>query len=1079
MSEFGQDLIVRARLVLPRPRRYLLQRPALNARILQAQRYRLSIVQANTGYGKSTALVAALQTGPLPLLWYSITESDQEPLLFLLHLIYAFRSRWIGFGAMALQVMQQAGTAPFSHRAVIDAISNEFIGLPDGRAVLVLDDYHLVNRASPIGVIVDHLLEVLPPQLHLIIAARQRPALKTLTDWSVKGELWEIGQRDLAFSADEIDALFRTEYQFPLTAGQVQRLAEETEGWVIALQIIWHSLQSGVASTPDQILAALPSSLEDLFAYLAREVLSRRPLPIQRFLLRTSILRQLEPAACDWLLGWHGSAALLQELYDDNLFLVHLGDAYRYHHLFHDFLRHALQIQAVPDAGDVRSLHGQAAFYYQERRNPEEAIAHWLAAEEYEAAADLMARTGEGLVRNGRLDVLSEWVTALPLATLEDYPILMIQMGELCRFASRFDEALAWYRQAQERYLSLRDVAGASRALRGQAVVYLDTVRPIKAESLLQEALRLVDGQPDREEKARLLDLMAENMTNRGKSEEAAALRRQARELLEEGPSDADRHVRVLLRTGRLDEVWAILEERAADERRRFRPEQFREPRSHRETLLVLSLLHSWQGRPEQARTCAQDGIAIGRSLGSPFIEAVGYMRLGHAWQISDRVDKAERALSCYRQAMEIGERLAVPRTKVEALWGLCRLHGFHGDLAEAERCAQEGIQVALAAGDEWIAALTTAMLAACYVLAGDDQAEPWLDRSANAFRDSGDHFGQCVTQLWRCLLYHRRGEPPKVLTSAVDDLLARVRTHNLQFLFNRVTFLGPPDPASAIPLLIAGRRDWAGPLLIDMGVAPETQFHPGYTLRVNALGRFAVRRGQEVVEDGEWHREKARQLFELLLIRRDRFLWRDEINAALWPDAVEEAAEAQFKVTLNALNRTIEPARPPRAPTLFVQRRGSSYGIHPGAPLWLDAAEFEKQTKRAAKAPSTPEALENYEQALLHYQGDLLPDCLYNDWSRDERERLRQLHLQTCLRAAELLLEQDDMERAIALAERALASDNCCEAAYRLLIRAYLKKDEQVAARRVYERCELALRQEIGVEPMLETAALLGIERS
>ena len=39
---------------------------------------------------------------------------------------------------------------------------------------------------------------------------------------------------------------------------------------------------------------------------------------------------------------------------------------------------------------------------------------------------------------------------------------------------------------------------GISRAWRGQALVYLDTVRPSRAEDLLQEALRLNDGLDDR-----------------------------------------------------------------------------------------------------------------------------------------------------------------------------------------------------------------------------------------------------------------------------------------------------------------------------------------------------------------------------------------------------------------------------------------------------------------------------------------------------------------------------------------------------------------------------------------------------
>jgi len=712
MKGYGQDLVIRAKLVFPRARRYLLQRPVLSARLLEAQYYRLTVVQASTGYGKSTALASALREAPLDLFWYSITETDWEAVLFLLHLVYAFRLRWPDFGELALKRVQEAGTLPRAHRSVINALSNEFVSRGGRKAILVLDDYHLVNASAEVNAIVDHFLDVLPPNLHLIVATRQRPMLKNLVRWRVKGELLEISQQDLAFSAGEIEALFRTQYGLSLSAEQVQRLATETEGWVIALQMIWQGLQSGVAGSLDQILAELPRTLGDLFTYLAQEVLARRPPHVQDFFLRTSVLRQLDPAVCDHLLGWEGSGALLRELDEEGFFLVRQGDAYRYHHLFHDFLH-----QQAQGAGGTRSLHSRAAAYYQQRGEVEEAIYHWLAAGEHETAAGLMVEVSGMLVRRGRFDTVSEWVTALPLFVLEKFPALMYQMGELCRFASRFDEALAWYEQAEERYSLQRDVARASRALRGQAAVYLDTVRPIKAERLLQEALRLVDGQQYREERARLLELLAENMTNRGKWEEAESLHLQARELREEGPGVADLDVRVLLRTGRLDEARAILEERATEERR-F-PRRFREPRAHRETLLVLSLIYAWQGYSEEAFACAQKGIKVGRRLGSPFVEAVGYMRLGHAWQLTGHPQAAERVEALYQRAMESGERLAVPRTKAEALWGLCRLYGFRGEVAAAERSAREGIKVGLGAGDEWIAALIGVTLGASYVIAG------------------------------------------------------------------------------------------------------------------------------------------------------------------------------------------------------------------------------------------------------------------------------------------------------------------------------------------------------------------------
>ena len=95
-----------------------------------------------------------------------------------------------------------------------------------------------------------------------------------------------ITRADLAFSMAEIEALFREQYDYPLSPEQAQALAAETEGWVIALQMVWQGLQSGAAPDLDAVLGRLPSSLEALFDYLAQEVLTRQPPAVQRFLPR-------------------------------------------------------------------------------------------------------------------------------------------------------------------------------------------------------------------------------------------------------------------------------------------------------------------------------------------------------------------------------------------------------------------------------------------------------------------------------------------------------------------------------------------------------------------------------------------------------------------------------------------------------------------------------------------------------------------------------------------------------------------------------------------------------------------------
>jgi LuxR family maltose regulon positive regulatory protein len=1071
-----RDLVIRSQLVPPRQRRGVVRRPRLEARLMDAFEFPLTVVQAGTGYGKSTALAAMTHVVD-DLFWYTITEPDRDPALFLAHLICACERAKAFSCESVLQSLENAA-APVRPDTLTPLINALTLGL-EKETLLVLDDFHLVADVPEIGALLERLIDYCPPRLHVVISTRQRPALATLTRWQIKGRMMTITRDDLAFTADEIGTLFAEQYGYPVSRQQAELLLSETEGWAIALQMIWQSVQSGAAASIDAVLHKLPSTMEALFDYLAEEVLARQPSPVQRFLLRTSVLRRLEPAACDDLLEWDGSAALLAQLHEEGFFVVRMGDAYRYHHLFHAFLRQ----RAATNDPETSSLHQRAGEYYQRVGNLEEAIYHWLAAGELSAAAQMMVQASEALVRDGRVDTMSEWVTALPLPVLEGLPVLMYRMAELCRFASRFDEALAWYEQARERYRIQKDVAGESRALRGQAAVYLDTVRPIKAESLLREALQLVDGQPYREERARLLELMAENMTNRGRWEEAASLRRQAQELREEGPGWGDLDVRVLLRTGRLDEASSVLEERVAAERES--PERFRAPRAHRETLLVLSLVYAFQGQAEGAFTHAQEGIELGRRLGSPFVEAVGYMRLGHAWQINSDRAAFEQALACYQRAMDIGDRLGVLRTKVEALWGLCRLYGMSGDLAAAERCAHEGMDTGTNAGDEWIAALIGTMLGASYAIAGrQEDADSWLLRSATALRDCGDPFGQAAAILWRCLLYHKCAEEP--LISSLASLLDLAEKHHYDFLFQRRSFLGPPDPSLLVPLLILARQqkvspDYASRLLESLSLPADLEFHPGYALHVRSLGSFGVLRGDVSVADSEWHREKARQLLQLLLTNRGRFLQREQILDLLWPDADTATADRLFKVVLNTLQGVLEPERPPRAPTLFVQRRDAAYGLNPTAPLWIDASAFEHVVNQAEAAEdagraakdSSGLALKLYQQALHLYQGDYLSGCLYDDWCRDERDRLRLIYLRVLTSMAKIYLDLGDAEEAIRLCWQALASDSCLEAAYQVLMRACLQQGRRAEALRVYERCVARLRDELDVQPMPETVAL------
>jgi LuxR family transcriptional regulator, maltose regulon positive regulatory protein len=1076
-----KDLVIRSQLIPPRQRRGVLRRPRLEARLLSVLDHPLTLVHAGTGYGKSTAL-CALASVVDPLAWYTITEPDRDPLLFLAHLICAFEGCLPAGCDAALGILEESTGRVVP--AALTPLLNALVEL-DRDAVLVLDDYHLVGDLPEIAALVERLVDYMPPRLHVVLSCRHLPHLAHLARWRAKGQVLSIGRAELVFSGDEVEALFRNVYGWPLSREQAEALAAETEGWVIALQMVWQNLQSDMAPGLDAMLGRLPSTLETLFDYLAQDVLARQPPAHQRFLLTTSVLREMQGTTCDHLLEVEGSGAILRRLYEDGLFVVAVGEGiYRYQHLFHDFLRSRLRGQ--PDGW--RRLHRRAAEHFRQAGHREESVYHLLEAEDYGAAAGLLEEIGPGLVALGRFDSLISWIGRLPPEVQAAHPALDLLLGDVLRLRAHFDEALGRYQAAEARYVAATDRVGLSLALKGQAQVYVDTVRPLKAESLLEDALRLLEPMEHRGETAALLDLLAENKLNLGSPDEAQKLHHEARLLRslrsEADPGDVYLEARAMLRTGRLAEARRLLERRAEEEGQAdaSRPQRF-----HRETLLLLALICALQGDATATERCAREGIAVGRRLQSSFVEAVGMMRLGHALQLrevapwqgglpagraaqSGETPRLVSARECYEGAIERVRDFNVMRTHVEPLWGLCRLHGHAGDLVAARRCADEALEIGGRAGDEWICDLVRATMGAGYATHHvPEEARAWLTRAAEGFEHVGDDLSQAAARLWLALDAWWRGEPEGAL-AVMARLLPQVQAGGWDEILVQRTFLGLWSDQAALPLLVEAWRQgieptYTGRLLRSLGLA-DAEAHPGYGLWVRTLGPFAVWRDDVPVSDGEWRREKARRLFQLLLTQRGQWLYREQLVEQLWPDLAPEAASRDFRVALNALNHALEAGRSRAVPPFFAMRRGTQYGLNPAARIRLDADEFQ----RLAACDDE----ESLRLALALYQDDYLPDCLYEDWPAAERQRLRDLYLSTAERLARRALRARAWDEVVSLCEAILARDDCWEAAYRLLMRAHAAAGNRALVQSTYQRCLAALGDGLGIEPSATTRALL-----
>ena len=1043
--------IILSQLNPPAQRSHVLVRERVNALLAGCLDHPLTILHAGTGFGKTTALLSFIKAHQMPVFWFTVSPTDRDSVVFLVNLFTASNQGAAGIGDEALHMLEMD---EMTHQDALIALLNSFSSQVGGETLLVLEDFHHVRDVPEIMHLVDWMADHLPWKVHLVITTRRSLDFPSINRWLAKDNLLELGDRDLAFDPGEISELFESEYGISLDQGQIQQLFEKTEGWAIGLQMVWQSLRSDPELGVEKILMGEGESRKALFAYLAEEVLERLEPSMQQFLLKTSILAELETETCDFLLDKVDSENYLQQLHTSGLFVDELRPGvYRYHHMFREFL----QSRSDRDAQNVRLLHRKIASYYYANQFWEYAIGHYLKAGDHAKVNQVLEEQGEGLIQDGRYESLEYWIREIPEKVRHFYPYVHFLLGEINRYQSRFEVALNDYHAAERLYELAGNKWGRSLALRGQARIYLDTIRPANADQPLKEALSLLDPVESREDMANLLILIAENQLNLGDPQSAEGYLTRARELSKSNETETDYiTARLLLRTGRIDEGIRLLDQKDMEG---ILPTISRPQRFHREGTLLLSLFHAFRGNLEASEGRARQGIEIGKYLGSSFVQSVGLMRLGHPTQMDELLtftgDGYPRAITMYEESIQ---KVDVSRIHVEPLWGMCRALGFSGRIVEARDQAREALAIARNAGDEWIGILIRISLGASEFLAGNHpEAQAVLTEAETLAIKVKDPLSLCASRIWLALNAWQQGLHNSAMVYC-KKLLPLVQQNHYEYLLTRVTLLGLPQPVMIIPLLIEARNqnlhiDLVNSLLADLK-ALAVEYHPGYDIRVQTLGGFFVWRGRQQLEKQEWKREKARQLMQVLVANKGRWLNREQITTILWPEADPETATNHFKVVLNTLNQVLEPERPAGSQPFFIQRRHEQYGLNPNASIQVDTELFCELLRQKDQ--------DKLDSAASLYRGRYFENETIQEWFVSDEQYYHQLNISTLEMLIDQKMAQDNLETALVYANQLIAWDMLWEPAYGRLLTIYHRMGNLGMVQHVFQQCHQVMAQKL-----------------
>ncbi len=459
---------------IPQPRARTIPRPRLLAALARWPELRLIQFVAPAGYGKTTlaaAWVHSLAALPAPqrpiVAWISLMDgasADQLLLLFIDALAPHLP---------AVRDLRNAdGGIDFAAPLRVQALCRE-IAAADRPLVLALDDVHLLTDAAA-HALLQQILDVAPPALHLVFLSRTAPPLQ-LGRLILDDALLTLDAHDLAFDHEEFLTFARESGLDTQSAEALAALEQRSTGWVAGLKLLAYDLRYNL---PSANTLSASAALDEFFA---SRVLASLPPDLQSFVESAATLPYMtaELMAAVTQRPAPDCAALLHALAVANAFLTVFipsdgqPPSYRFHPLFHDFLRRrAAQHSTDSDHSDhsAEEIRTRAAVWLCDHDDVDAALV--VLADGRQTALDALSRAVRRAVLHHDHAALKRWLQTIPSEWITAHAPLAVGAGWHAWAAghSDFQNMLVPWQRAIDAVAALSD-APQFDELRAEAAV--------------------------------------------------------------------------------------------------------------------------------------------------------------------------------------------------------------------------------------------------------------------------------------------------------------------------------------------------------------------------------------------------------------------------------------------------------------------------------------------------------------------------------------------------------------------------------------------------------------------------------
>jgi ATP/maltotriose-dependent transcriptional regulator MalT/DNA-binding SARP family transcriptional activator len=989
---------------------------------------KIILINAPAGYGKTTLAQQLAAVVQRPVVWQSLDEWQSD--------IPNLHRQSVQTWGKLLPGIEQSVTVAKDAKVSALGITNYLKTYLTESCLYILDDVQHIADHSLAEDWLQTLVDTMPQMVCLVLVGRSVPAIR----WSnlvAKGQVLAYGIEDLRFSVEEVQELAA------LSTDEAQSLVGRLGGWIAGIRL--------AVDKSTQTLTRLTLGVGEpetvLFNQLATEMFTQQPVDLQEMLLKTSTLRHFNPILCE-AIGLSDITPFIETVVQRNLFVVHSNRDYSYHDLFRSFLQ---QRFFEWDVETFRRLHQQAAIWYRQANQMDEALWHFVTAQNFEAAIEL----AEIVVKE--FFIYGQWDTLLLFEQLLDkqlVPRLSLYCAMIHTDRNDFERSTLCLQRAKAGFTKQQNTQGLLNAQMHTAYNYqrqghyedaLYTVQSVIQTEAISPAIR---GWAYR--------LQGEIYVNQGLYQEAIVVSRCALTFFPESDQIHERsHIlqdlgEAYLRSGNFDEAGRIFQEMVGLRRKL---------NNHDDVALALNTLGYFYhccSQYSDALNTLQEGLDLVGNLQS---RATPYLY----WSYGDVL----RDMGQYSEAESVYEKAAktAPPGDEHLYFGIllsvARMRIWQNRLTDAQEWitrvikratatdtipliaariieqllyqlgGKTGLQVELATSIDKLverrAYLKVAQLLGLYWFVGLRSSNPQLQLHAqNLLRQIGEQIYQPVAAELVNLAFYNELEPHR---------------ENFPALFLQVDILAQQhDKMSA-----------------------TSSVNDSQQLRLVTLGQQHISLNRVQIPDNAWTIAFAQELFLYLYFKGKQR--KNAIALAFWSDHSTQQIRMLFHDTLKRVRKAV--------PKAIVHWQGY-YMVNPKVVITCDAHEFRDLVRRARHLPPHSVRAEDlYRRAMELYGGDFLP-LVFNDWARPLRDELQDLYMEALIGLGHCMEARADLPAAAAVYETAFALRPEYELITQHLMKAHAANQQLSDVQKVYERLKQYLHTELGVSPSTETDNLL-----